>query len=125
MNKEDKHRFLLMTAGIFMFFAAASIPVLIFTNDRLRCEMGLFTGSVMSVLMLWHMNFSINKSLYMEKHQSAFLALNSAGRLIVVAGVLAAAAMTEFVNAVFMVVGLLGLKFAAYVYPLMERKNRR
>ena len=109
MSKEQRYTLKLIIIGIAVFFAVASVPVLIFTKDRFKCEAGLFIGSVMAMLMAWHMSFSISRSVYMEKHQSAFLAWSSVGRLVTVAGIIVLIAWTRFANPIFMVLGMLGL----------------
>lgn len=57
MSKEQRYTLKLIIIGIAVFFAVASVPVLIFTKDRFKCEAGLFIGSVMAMLMAWHMSF--------------------------------------------------------------------
>lgn len=56
MSKEQRYTLKLIIIGIAVF-AVASVPVLIFTKDRFKCEAGLFIGSVMAMLMAWHMSF--------------------------------------------------------------------
>ena len=139
MSKEQRYTLKLIIIGIAVFFAVASVPVLIFTKDRFKCEAGLFIGSVMAMQQLcepficltydqllykmaWHMSFSISRSVYMEKHQSAFLAWSSVGRLVTVAGIIVLIAWTRFANPIFMVLGMLGLKFGAYFAPILEKR---
>lgn len=122
MSKEERRVIYMVAIGILVFFVLASIPVLIFTKDKLRCELGLFIGSVMAVLMLWHMNATIYKAVHLEKHHSAYLAWSSVGRLLVVAGLIVLATWTGIANPIFMVVGMLGLKFGAYVEPFLEKR---
>lgn len=66
MSKEQRYTLKLIIIGIAVFFAVASVPVLIFTKDKFKCEAGLFIGSVMAMLMAWHMSFSISRLVYME-----------------------------------------------------------
>ncbi len=122
MNKEERHRVYLLMIGILIFFAIVSIPVLIFTKDRLKCELGLVIGSLLAVAMAWHMNYVIIRSMYLERHHSAYHALNSVGRLLVIAGILFLIVWTDVADPIFTVVGMLGLKFAAYVHPYLEKK---
>ena len=50
MSKEQRYTLKLIIIGIAVFFAVASVPVLIFTKDKFKCEAGLFIGSVMAIL---------------------------------------------------------------------------
>lgn len=122
MSKEEKHTLFLLTVGIFLFFVVASIPVLIFSKDRLKSELSLFAGAVMAVGLALHMNFSIVRAIHMERRQSAYLALSSVGRLLVVAGLIVLAAWTGVMDPLFIVVGMLGLKIGAYIQPALEKR---
>lgn len=65
MSKEQRYTLKLIIIGIAVFFAVASVPVLIFTKDRFKCEAGLFIGSVLAMLMAWHIVFfHIQVSIY-------------------------------------------------------------
>ena len=122
MNREERHRVYVLMIGILIFFIIASVPVLIFTNNRLKCELGLVIGSLLAIAMAWHMNYVIIKSMYLEKNHSAYHAFNSVGRLLIVAGVLFLVVWTNVADAIFTVVGMLGLKFSAYIHPFLEKK---
>lgn len=122
MNRGERRTLYLMIIGVIFYCIIASIPVLIFTKSKLKCELGIIIGGVISILMLWHMNYTLGHVMHMEKNQSVYLALNSACRLLVVAGLIVLAAWTGFADAVFMVVGMLGLKFGAYIQPFLEKR---
>lgn len=122
MSKEEKRTVYMIMLAILFYFIIASIPILGFTKDKFRTEMGLLLGCVMAIAMTWHMSYSVTKSLYLEKNHSAFLAFNSVGRLLVVACIIVLAAWTKFVDPIFIVVGMLSLKFGAYVEPQLEKR---
>lgn len=123
-KKESSRTLILLIVGILFYFIIVSIPVLIFCSDRLRGELGLLVGSVIAACMTLHMNAVIQKSLYMERHQSAFITWNSVGRLVVVAGILILAALTEWVNPITVVIGIFGLKVSAYTQPVLVRSKK-
>ncbi len=121
MKKNENSTLIAMIIGVGIFFLIATIPVLIFTNDKLKGWLGLLGGSVMSILMILHMNYTLTRSTYMEKNQSAYLSGNSVARLLVVGVILAVTVITGWANYWTMFVGLMGLKFSAYAQPLITR----
>ena len=67
MDKENRQTVLSVLLGILIYFVIVSVPVLIFTENKLKCELGLLAGTVASVGMLFHMNDTINKSMHMKR----------------------------------------------------------
>ena len=122
MNKEERHRVYILMIGILIFFIVVSVQVLVFTCNKFKCELGLALGSLLAIAMSWHMNYVIIKSMYIEKHHSAYFAFNSVGRMLVVAGVIFLIMWLDVADAIFTVVGMLSLKFAAYVHPFLDKK---
>ena len=129
MDKENRQTVLSVLLGILIYFVIVSVPVLIFTENKLKCELGLLAGTVASVGMLFHMNHTINKSMYMERGQSSYLAWCSIGRLVVLAGLIVLAVWSDVIDAILMVMGAFGLKIAAYIQPILikrfEIKNKK
>lgn len=121
VKKNENSTLIAMLTGVGFFFIIATIPVLIITTDKLRGWLGLLAGSVMSVAMIFHMNYVLGRSMYMEKNQSGYLAGNSIGRLLVVGAILAVTVRTGWANYWTMFVGLLGLKVSAYTEPIITR----
>lgn len=121
MKKNEDSTLVVLIMGVTVFFLIATIPVLIITNDKLKGWLGLLAGSVMAVAMIFHMNYVLGRSMYMERNQAGYLAGNSVGRLLVVGAVLAVTVVTGWANYWTMFVGLMGLKIATYVQPLMAK----
>ena len=111
--------------GELAYFLIASIPVLIISTEKLKAELGLLLGTVLAMAMILHMNSVIKKSFYMEGHQSAYMAWSAVGRLVVVAGLLVLMALTRWVNAITMLVGLFSLKASAYLQTYFEKKKAK
>lgn len=122
MSREERRTLYMIMVGILIFCAVASIPVLIFSKNRFRCELGLVLGGIIGTLMAWHMNYTLIHVMHMENHHSAYLVWNSVGRLLVVAGLIVLTAWTRFADPIFMVIGMLGLKFGAYIQPFLEKR---
>ena len=121
MKKNEDSTLIVLILSVVVFFLIATIPVLIFTNDKLKGWLGLLTGSAMSIAMIFHMNYVLGRSMYMEKNQAAYLAGNSIGRLLVVGVVLALTVTSGWANYWTMFVGLFGLKIATYAQPIMTK----
>lgn len=111
----------LVIIGIAVYFMIISIPVLIFTQDKIKCELGLFAGALTAVVMSLHMNFAIEKSMHITSKHSLFIALNSFGRLLVTAGLLVLFVMTDCLNVFMFIIGMLALKASAYMQPLLSK----
>lgn len=109
------------------YFLIASVFVLIFTNDKFKGELGLFIGVILAILMVVHMNHSLNKLAYMERRQSVYSAFSSIGRLLCVGVCLFLAARFKFANVYTMLIGVFGLKPAAHLQPYLARflNNRK
>lgn len=56
MSKEQRYTLKLIIIGIAVFCGGFRSRTY-FTKDRFKCEAGLFIGSVMAILMAWHMSF--------------------------------------------------------------------
>lgn len=110
-----------MILVIIVYGVICSVPILIFTEDRLECELGLIIGLILAIGMLVHMNVVIKKSLFMEGGESKYLAFNSVLRLLIVLAVMGVCAVTHFANILTILLGAMSLKIAAYMQPLFER----
>ena len=70
MKKNEDSTLVVLIMGVTVFFLIATIPVLIITNDKLKGWLGLLAGSVMAVAMIFHMNYVLGRSMYMERNQA-------------------------------------------------------
>ncbi len=104
--------------GIAIYSAVVSVPVLVFTHDKLKCELGLLLGALMASAMAVSMQYTLNKMMYMKAKQKSYMAWHSVGRLACVAGVLLLFGFTGWLNIVMIFVGLFSLKISAYLQPL-------
>lgn len=108
----------MLLLGIVIYSVVVSVPVLIFTRDKLKCELGLILGAFMAAAMAVSMQYTLNKIMYMKAKQKSYMAWHSVGRLACVAGVLLLFGFTGWLNIVMILVGLFGLKISAYLQPL-------
>ena len=107
--------------GIAIYLLVASVPVLIFTNDKVKGEGGLLMGGVAAVLMLFSMKWSITKAMHMQKGHSSYLGFTSVARMLLVVALLGVIGWTGWLNLVTTFVGLISLKFATYMQPFTEK----
>ena len=110
-----------ISLGMALYFVIATIPVLIFTQDKLKGVGGLAAGVIVAFVMLLSMNYSIEHAVHMQSKQSAYLAGISAVRLLIVAVLLCLIAYTGWLNIYTTLVGLLGLKAATYLQPFIAK----
>lgn len=118
-DKEHMRTLWLLILGIVIYFAVASVPVLIFTTEKVKCELGLLLGAAMAVAMAVDMQYALNKMMYMESKHKSYMAWHSVGRLLCVAAVLLLFGFTAWLNIVMILVGVFGLKISAYMQPLL------
>lgn len=121
MKKKELSTLATLAIGILIYFLIASIPVLIITEDKLRGELGLLAGTLLAMGMAFHMNYVLNRSMYMESNQTGYLAGNSILRLLIVGAALAVTVITGWANYFTMFAGLMGLKIATYLQPVIVR----
>lgn len=117
-DKETTRTLRMLLLGIVIYSVVVSVPVLIFTRDKLKCELGLILGAFMAAAMAVSMQYTLNKIMYMKAKQKSYMAWHSVGRLACVAGVLLLFGFTGWLNIVMILVGLFGLKISAYLQPL-------
>ena len=121
MKKRELSTLATLGIGISIYFLIATIPVLIITKDKLRGELGLLVGALLAMGMAFHMNFVLTRAMYMEGNQTAYLAGNSIVRLLVVGAALAVTVVTGWANYFTMFAGLMSLKVATYLQPVIAR----
>lgn len=107
--------------GIAVYLLIASVPVLIFTNDKVKGEGGLLIGGAAAALMLFSMKLSITKAVHMQKGHSAYLVFMSVARMLILAALLVVTGWTGWLNLVTVFIGLLSLKFATYMQPFTKK----
>lgn len=104
-----------------VYLVIASIPVLIFTHDKIKGEGGLLAGGAAAVLMLLSMRASIWHVIHMQKGHSAYMAVVSVFRMLLVIGFLFAAGWFGWLNLVTTFLGIMSLKISTYLQPFTEK----
>ena len=108
--------------GIVFWAVIAEIVILIFTENRLYHSLGLLLGTVGAVLMAAHMERMIDKALsFDEKGAKAIFWQGYLLRYLVAALLLIGASLSGQINPITVFVGLLMMKFSAYIAPFTHR----
>ena len=115
MDREDRNLIGSMILVMAVYNVIATIPILIFSQNKLTNELGLVAGFAMAVGMLLHMHSVTVRSFYYEGNKKALFIRNSIARYLTVAAILAVGGLTGWANPLFMLVGMLGLKVSAYL----------
>jgi hypothetical protein len=96
--------------------------VLLFFSRKLPYSLGLWIGIALAVAASVHMWWSIDRSMEKAKKEAArTVSVNSLIRYVVLIAVLAVLAYTDFANPIFTFFGYMGLKFSAYLNPLVHK----
>lgn len=109
-----------------IFWQAAGVW---FVQDKLSCSIGLWAGVLTAGLCAVHMYKSLDKALdFSEKDAQKYMMSRSMMRYGCIMIVLLAFALTEVGNPLSCFLGVMGLKAAAYLQPLLHKvleKRRR
>lgn len=122
MNTEEKATLYELLLGI-VLFAAASMLANLFISRRFAYSLGVLLGASIAVFMLFHMYAVLKRALrYDEDTAAKKVKLASLLRMAVMAaGIVAAVLLPEVFSFVGVLLGILTLKFAAYLQPLTHR----
>lgn len=104
-----------------VYLVIASIPVLIFTQDKVKGEGGLLAGGAAAALMLFSMRASIWHVIHMKKGHSAYMGVVSVVRMLLVVAFLLAVGWFGWLNLVTTFVGIMSLKISTYLQPFTEK----
>ncbi len=120
-GKAADRTLLILVLGIAAYVLILSVPVLIFSSDKLKGELGLISGGIYAALMALHMRYTIEKNLYRERGHRAYSVWNSILRMTVLVVILALTAWSGWANVYTMMAGVFGLKISAYLTPYLQR----
>lgn len=117
--------------GIVIFTVLELIPAALFAYGRPmdwnlrkgKAILGILVGGGYAVFWLFSIRWQTESLLMPETtHRNGKLRLGAAGRLLLLAGLLALGGFFGLYDPVFVVVGALNLKLGALIYPLIQKK---
>ncbi len=121
--KQAKETFFDLMIGIIIYGIAAEVIGLIIVENKLSYGLGVFYGVLLSAGLAWHMFQGVDKTLDFDGKR----ARNYAYKMSMIRyGIMAAAVVVAFLLSQYMslagvVIGMLALKLAAYMQPLIHK----
>lgn len=129
MKRKINETLLELMIGIFLWGIFWQMAGVWFVPDKAGCSLGLWIGVVTAVLCAVHMYRSLDRALDLsEKDAQKYMTSRSMMRYGLIIAVLLFLMITEEGNPLCCFLGVMGLKAAAYLQPLLHRvlgKRRR
>lgn len=111
-----------MIITMLLYGIIAQIVCLIIPGDHLRMTAGLWIGVAAGVFMVIHMKNSLDEAvLYGEQEAQRYMQKSYAIRYLVVVVVFIAVSWLRIVNVLTLFAGIMSLKLAAYLQPIMHK----
>lgn len=111
-----------LLVGIVFFGAMVQMIGLFLKGNKLFFSIGLWSGIIVAIFMAIHMYVSISSALeFQDKDAIAKVRNHSVIRYVVVAIVLFFLYFSKLGNPLSYVAGVMGLKVAAYMQPIIHR----
>lgn len=109
--------------GIVLSMLIVCIIGALVSNNKLSFILGNILGSIIAILLAFHMNATISRALGMNEEGAAkYTKKMSILRLIIMGcAVVVALTLPEVFNLIGTLLGVLGLKISAYLQPLTNR----
>ncbi len=111
------------TALLFIIYEAVGLAV---AEHKLDYTLGLIVGSITTVYLVYHMYESIDAGLSMDAEAAAgYMRNRSIVRWLIRVAVAVASVYIPHVSVVGVMLGMIGLKFSAYLQPVIHRLTMR
>lgn len=119
---EEKQTLYELLAGIVFFVLLYQLGNL-FVTGHLPYTLGILLGGAVAFLMSGHMYHSLSQALLFEKEAAEKkVKLSSFVRMLfMVAALLVAVLLPDYFSVIAVVLGILSLKFSAYLLPLTHK----
>lgn len=120
-NMNETLRDLLIGIGI-SSLTIGIIGVLI-ANNKLSYVLGILLGTVIAIVLAFHLSATISKSLQMDEEGATKYTKKMAILRLIIMGCAVVIALTfpNIFNLIGTLLGILGLKFSAYLQPLTNK----
>lgn len=117
-NLKNNITLISLLIDIFILSIIVEIVGLLFTNDRIIFTISLGVGTALAMFMAIHISINIDKALDRQGEDATkFLIANNMIRYLVVVVVFAVVLWTDYLNPLYTFVGVITLKFGAYMVP--------
>lgn len=120
---KEQHKTLIeLIAGIIIWLIIMTAAGILFIHGK-NFFFGVLLGSGVAVILTVHMYISLDRSLdlgedYARKYNVKMSMLRT---LIVLASIMAAAFLPGIFNIIGLILGIMGLKFSAYLQPVIHK----
>ena len=120
--QNTKHTLYELLAGIVFFFLLFLLGN-IFASNRTAYTLGLLMGCIIAGIMSMHMYHALEQAmLYDEETAAKKVQKGTMLRfLLMIAGLVAALVFPEWISVIGVALGVLSLKFSAYLQPLTHK----
>lgn len=112
-----------MGAGILIMSALFLAIGIWIAGNKLSYVLGILLGMSIAIAVLWHMYKGLDEALDLDEHMAVkYMRKKSIIRLVMMGLAVGAACMLpDIFNPFAVVIGVLALKFAAYIQPLVHK----
>lgn len=122
--KEARETLRELQTGIILFAILAAAGGIWFVSDPLAYGLGVFFGAAVAFGLSIHMFHTLEIGLELEeKSATGYIRRNAVLRILIMGAAVAVACLfPAYFNVIGVVLGLLGLKAAAYLQPVIHKK---
>lgn len=126
MEKADTKVLRDMILIMIIYGIIAQLVCLFIPGNHLKMAIGLWIGVAAGIGMAVHMKNSLDEALYLgEEGASKYWQKSYAKRYLTVVVVFAAVSYFQIANVLALFAGVMGLKFSAYLQPIMRKLFKR
>ena len=120
--RETKQTLYELMAGLLLCFVIFLLGN-IFVSNRIAYTLGLLLGCLIAAGMSGHMYHSLEQAMLYDEETAAKKVQKGAilRYVFMLAGLVAALALPEYISVIGVVLGVLSLKFSAYLQPLTHK----
>lgn len=119
---EEKTTFVQLLLGILLVVVPSLIIGLVISNNKLAFTFGILLGTITAIGLLKHMEITLGRTLQrLPKAAERYAIQNYIIRYIVNIIVLVIGIMCEDINVVGVFIGLISIKFSAFIFPYIKR----
>lgn len=126
MEKADTKVLRDMILIMIIYGIIAQLVCLFIPGNHLKMAIGLWIGVAAGIGMAVHMKNSLDEALYLgEEGASKYWQKSYAKRYLTVVVVFVAVSYFQIANVLALFAGVMGLKFSAYLQPIMRKLFKR
>lgn len=110
-----------MWIGILIWGILCELVMIWFVKDKAGCSLGLLIGCVLALAGVFHMWSVLDKALELGDGAQKFMTAKSLIRYAVFVVCFGVIMVTKWANPLTAFLGLMGIKMAAYLQPVIHR----